>query len=82
MAHIDTFKPSFVPVSAQFNPSFDTYCAVWGVNDLHVVTVCPKQGKVKSDLAVNLMLAAFGEQLSILNVQWVPGARTILAVGT
>ena len=82
MAHIDTFKPPFVPVSAQFNPAFDAYCAVWGMNDLHVVTVCPKEGKVKSDLTVNLMLAAFGEQLSILNVHWVPAARTILAVGT
>ena len=80
--HVDTFKPQFVPVSAQFNPDFESYCAVWGMNDLHVITVCPKEGKVKSDLTVNLMLAAFGEQLTILNVRWIPAARTILGVGT
>lgn len=28
------------------------------------------------------MLAAFGEQLSILGVHWVPASRTVLAVGT
>ena len=82
MEHIDTFKPSFAPVSAKFNPSFESYCAVWGKNDLQVLTVCPREGRVKSDLTVNLMLAAFGEQLTILNVEWVPGARTILGVGT
>ena len=61
VAHVDTHKPAFVPVSAEFNPTFESYCAVWGLNDLHVLTVCPKDGKVKSDLTVNLMLAAFGE---------------------
>jgi len=79
---VDTFKPSFVPVSAAFNPAFQSYCAVWGKNDLSVLTVCPKDGKVKSDLTVNLMLAAFGEHLTILDVEWIPGARTILGVGT
>jgi hypothetical protein len=79
---VDTHKPSFVPVSAEFNPTFESYCAIWGLNDLHVLTVCPKDGKVKSDLTVNLMLAAFGEQLTILNVKWVPGSKTILGVGT
>lgn len=28
------------------------------------------------------MLAAFGEQLSILGVKWVPGSKTTIAVGT
>ena len=82
MAHVDIFKPSFTPVSAKFNPSYESYCAIWGKNDLQVLTVCPKEGRVKSDLAVNLMLEAFGEQLTILNVEWVPAARTILGIGT
>ena len=61
LPHVDTFKPAFVPVSAKFNSAYESYCAIWGKNDLHVLTVCPKEGKVKSDLTVNLMLAAFGE---------------------
>ena len=69
-------------MAAQFNPAYQSYCAVWGINDLAVLTLCPKEGKVKSDLTVNLMLAAFGEQLSILDVKWIPGARTILGVGS
>ena len=79
---MDTFKTQFVPVSAQFNPSYESYCAIWGMSDLQVVTVCPKVGKVRSELTVNLMLAAFGEHLSIVNVQWVPSARTTLGIGT
>ena len=82
MTSVSTFKPSFVPVAALFNPAYNSYCAVWGINDLTVLTVCPKEGKVKSDLTVNLMLAAFGEQLSILDVKWIPSARSILGVGS
>ena len=37
---------------------------------------------VKQELTVNLMLAAFGEQLSIIGVKWVPGLKTFIAVGT
>ena len=61
VSHIDTVKPQFIPVSASFNLAFDSYCAVWGQTDLHILTLCQKDGKVKSDLTVNLMLAAFGE---------------------
>lgn len=82
MTPIDTHKPGFTPVSAEFNPAYESYCAVWGLNDLKVLTLDTKDGKVKSNLTVNLMLAAFGEQLSILNVKWVPSAKTILGVGT
>lgn len=82
MTSLSTFKPTFVPVAAKFNSSYESYCAVWGISDLTVLTLCPKEGKVKSNLTVNLMLAAFGEHLSILDVKWVPSARSILAVAS
>jgi hypothetical protein len=44
---IDTFKFQFTPISAAFNPSYDSYVAVWGRKDLQVLMLCPKQGIVK-----------------------------------
>ena len=78
----DSFKCQFTPVSAAFNPSYNHFVAVWGRKDLQILTTCQKTGMVKQELTVNLMLAAFGEQLSIIGVRWVPGSKTIIAVGT
>jgi hypothetical protein len=41
-----------------------------------------KEGKVKSELEVNMMLDAYGDQLTILKVEWIPGSNTVLAVAT
>jgi hypothetical protein len=47
-----------------------------------VVLTVEKEGKVKSELQVNLMLEAYGDQLNIIGINWVPGSPTSLAVAT
>jgi hypothetical protein len=38
--------------------------------------------EVTSTLTVDLMLEAFGSDLTLVNVKWVPGFQTRLAVAT
>ena len=45
-----------------------------------MLTLSPKDGKIKSELTVNLMLEAFGDQLTITKILW--ASKTIIAVGT
>ena len=47
-----------------------------------MVLTVDKEGKVLSELTVNLMLEAYGDQLSIIGTKWVPGTKTVLAVAT
>lgn len=78
---IDTHKLQFMPVSAHFNQDCDNFVAIAGQTNLVVLTI-DKEGKVKSELQVNLMLEAYGDQLNIVGVNWVPGSQTSLAVAT
>ena len=36
---IDSYKPTFIPISARFNPSQQEFCAVWGKIELVVLTL-------------------------------------------
>ena len=47
-----------------------------------MVLTVDKEAKVKSELEVNMMLDAYGDQLTILGVEWVSGSSTVLAVAT
>jgi hypothetical protein len=47
-----------------------------------VLTLNQSTGKITSKLAVNLMLAAFGEHLKIISTKWIPDTKTHIGVGT
>jgi E3 ubiquitin-protein ligase UBR4 len=74
-------KLSYKPLSLKFNPSNQNFLAVAGIKDLEVFTLS-KNGKVVSKLVVDLVLEALGEDLSIVNINWLPDSQTMLAVAT
>ena len=75
----DCHKLEFRPNKVLFGSACPFFIAVWGSKQVQVLTLA-NNGKVKASLPVNLMLEAYGDELSILDVQWV--SATVLAVGT
>ena len=57
----------------KFNPTNACFLAIAGIKDVEVVTL-NKLGKVVSKLSVDLMLEAFGKDLTVLDVQWLPSS--------
>ena len=53
--------------------------AVIGTSSVEVFTLS-SSGNIISSLAVNLLLEAYG-QTSLVNVEWVPGSQTMMAIG-
>jgi hypothetical protein len=56
----DTKQVNFTPISCSWNPSCDDFVAIVGQTNIVVLTV-DKEGKVKSELEVNMMLDAYGD---------------------
>jgi hypothetical protein len=44
--------------------------------------VLKKNGKVDYKISIDLMLETFGRDLTIVNIRWLPGSQSSLAVGT
>ena len=55
--------------------------AVAGPQNVEIV-VLQKNGKVDYKISLDLMLETFGRDLTIVNIRWLPGSLTSLAVGT
>lgn len=55
--------------------------AISGIKEVEVLTLS-KKGKVISKLGVDLMLEAFGKDLTITNVEWLPDSQTMIAIAT
>ncbi len=52
-----------------------------GIRNADVLTL-NKQGKVTSKLSIDLMLEMINKDLTIVDLQWVPGSQTMIAVAT
>jgi hypothetical protein len=55
----------------KFNKANQNFVAIAGYKDVEVVTLS-KKGKVLSKISVDLMLDAFGKDLTITNIEWLP----------
>jgi E3 ubiquitin-protein ligase UBR4 len=44
--------------------------------------VLTKQGKINYKVSVDLLLEAISKDLTIVNVNWLPGSQSTLAIGT
>mmetsp|Transcript_44131 Transcript_44131/g.42835 ORF Transcript_44131/g.42835 Transcript_44131/m.42835 type:complete len:368 (-) Transcript_44131:189-1292(-) len=78
---VDSHKLSFRPLCLKFNKENERFLAIAGTKQVEVVTLSSK-GKVATKLSVDLMLEAFGKDLSITNIAWLPSSQTMLAVAT
>lgn len=65
----------------RFNPAYPNYLAVAGSQKLDILTIS-KQGKVLQKLSVDLLLEVLSNDLTLLNVKWLPGSQTSIAVAT
>ncbi len=78
---VDTHKVTFRPLCVKFNRANQCFIAIAGTKQVEVVTISRK-GKVLSKVVVDLMLDAFGRDLSITNINWLPESQTMLAIST
>jgi hypothetical protein len=69
---VATHKATFQPTKLVFNPQNPNYLAVVGIRNVQIC-VLNKSFQVVSTLMVDLMLEAFGSDLTLVNVMWVPG---------
>jgi hypothetical protein len=64
-----------------FNPSQPQYVAVVGPQNLEVI-VLEKNGRVDYKVKVDLMLEEIDQDLTIVNVKWLPNSPTSIAIAT
>lgn len=81
ISKIGSYKAPFPVTKVMFNKENPNYLAVIGIKNVQVVTL-GKLCDVKSTLTVDLMLEAFGADITLVNVCWVPGFQTKIAVAT